>query len=462
MDNILEKFRDKRILIWGYGREGKSTEAFFKNHPVAASVEIFEGKPEEVNWDDYDYVFKSPGIRLKHAIRDGFRLEDPILAKLTSQTDLFLEAFRYRVIGVTGTKGKSTTSSLLYHVLDTCFKNKNADAGEGSDTKVKASHGRKYNRAFLVGNIGVPCLDLYDEMTKGDAIAVFELSCHQLAYTPVSPHIGIFLNLYEDHLDFYGDRENYFRAKRHITDFQSHDDYLYVGLDVPTLYEDVRAIHVRERYTGEMKLLGEHNRYNASFVFHVAVERFRLDPESVAAAIRDFTGLPHRLQFIGEKDGVKYYDDSISTIPEAAIQAAESVPDAVTMLIGGMDREIDYTPLKEFIPEHAEITFICMYESGKRVFNEVEEYISKLKNKPHMCDSIELAMKNEVIKDLYDSHSDVCQNIYLVSDLEAAVKLAKKLTPQGKACVLSPAAASYGYFKNFEERGDVFAKLVME
>ena len=406
----LEKYRDKKILIWGYGREGKSTEEFFKKHPVAASVDIFEGKPDEVDWDGYDCVFKSPGIRLEHPIREQFQSGDPILSKLTSQTELFVEAFRDRVVGITGTKGKSTTTCLLHHVLKTCFEE---------------------STAFLVGNIGVPCLDYFDEMAEGDAVAAFEMSCHQLAYMSISPHTALFLNLYEDHLDFYGDRETYFRAKRHITDFQTSDDYLYIGVDVPELHVNAHISQVRERYTGEMKLLGEHNRYNASFVYHVATERFGLDPQSVEQAIADFTGLPHRLQFIGEVGGVKYYDDSISTIPEATIQAAESVPDVATILVGGMDREIDYTPLIRFIPEHRDITFICMYESGRRVFAETEKY------------------------------SGTCSNLYLVTDLSAAVDLAKKLTQSGRACVLSPAAASYGYFKNFEERGDAFQAIVM-
>lgn len=406
----LEKYRDKKILIWGYGREGKSTEEFFKKHPVAASVDIFEGKPDEVDWDGYDCVFKSPGIRLEHPIREQFQSGDPILSKLTSQTELFVEAFRDRVVGITGTKGKSTTTCLLHHVLKTCFEE---------------------STAFLVGNIGVPCLDYFDEMAEGDAVAVFEMSCHQLAYMSISPHTALFLNLYEDHLDFYGDRDTYFRAKRHITDFQTSDDYLYIGVDVPELHVNAHISQVRERYTGEMKLLGEHNRYNASFVFHVATERFGFDPQSVEQAIADFTGLPHRLQFIGEVGGVKYYDDSISTIPEATIQAAESVPDVATILVGGMDREIDYTPLIRFIPEHRDITFICMYESGRRVFAETEKY------------------------------SGTCSNLYLVTDLSAAVDLAKKLTQSGRACVLSPAAASYGYFKNFEERGDAFQAIVM-
>ncbi|MEE3468158.1 MAG: Mur ligase family protein, partial [Eubacterium sp.] len=220
-NTIEERFRDKHILIWGYGREGKSTEAFFRRHPVAASVEISEGKPDEVDFSAYDYVFKSPGIRLS----DPIRVDAKLTGKLTSQTELFIETFRERVIGITGTKGKSTTTSLLHHVLKTCLETQTgAPDAAGSAAGTSGTAGLR--TAYLVGNIGVPCLDYFDEMAAGDAIAVFELSCHQLAYARVSPHWSIFLNLYEDHLDFYGDRKTYFTAKRHITEFQTSEDVL--------------------------------------------------------------------------------------------------------------------------------------------------------------------------------------------------------------------------------------------
>ena len=442
--DILNRFKDKKILIWGYGREGKSTEEFFKKHPVAAAVEISEEKPDQIDLSGYDYVFKSPGIRLEHAVLEQFA--DGELDKLTSQTALFIEAFRDRVIGITGTKGKSTTTSLLHHVLKTCFES----GVSGQDGSLDVKKGPR--TAYLVGNIGLPCLDRFDEMANSDDIAVFELSCHQLAYTGVSPHISIFLNLYEDHLDFYGDRATYFRAKRHIAEFHKDCDFLYIGTDVPDLCDPMlqkvsgeapttmpksHIIRVTDRYEDDaMNLLGEHNRYNASFVNHVATERFGLDKTAVKKAIEEFPGLPHRLQYIGTVDGVRFYDDSISTIPEATIQAVESVPGCATVLVGGMDREIDYTPLIHFIPEHPEVKFICMYASGKRVYDEVVEFAAK------------------------SDHLTSKENLIYVPDLAAAVTKAKQVTESGSACVLSPAAASYGYFRNFEERGDRFSELV--
>ena len=161
-------------------------------------------------------------------------------------------------------------------------------------------------------------------------------------------------------------------------------------------------------------------------VFGLATRLYGCDPDRVRAALKEFTGLRHRLQFAGNIGGVDYYDDSISTIPEAAIAAIRSIPNARTILLGGMDRNIDYDILIDFIREHGEYNYILMYKSGERIFRQVS--------------------------DLPCCHYR--------EDLEGAVQLAREITPAGGACLLSPAAASYGYFKNFEERGDVFQELI--
>lgn len=144
--DIISELNGKRILIWGYGREGKATEHFLQRCVKPASVDIFEGKKEEIDEDDYDFIIKSPGIVMNE--------ENP---KYTSETELFLQQFRDQVIGITGTKGKSTTSAMLYTVL-------------------KACSGRP---VLLLGNIGQPCLDYFEEVTE-DTIIVYEMSCHQL------------------------------------------------------------------------------------------------------------------------------------------------------------------------------------------------------------------------------------------------------------------------------------------
>ena len=387
-----DKFDKKRILIWGYGREGMSTEKFLKNHCDPLSVEVFEGQREDIDEDKYDYIIKSPGIAM---------LEQN--SKYTSQTQIFLECFRYNTVGITGTKGKSTTSALLHHILTSA----------GRDT-------------VLVGNIGEPCLNYFGDMRE-DTVAVFEMSCHQLSNVTVSPHVGAFLNLYEEHLDYYKTPERYFAAKANIARFMEEDDYLYVGGNVPDLPTKATPHRIDFNNVREykMRIFGHHNSYNAHFAFRIASEVYGIDEDVIKDSIADFTGLDHRLQHIGCIDGVDYYDDSISTIPGATIEALRSVPMVRTVLIGGMDRGISYDDLIVYVSTHSEFNYIFMYDSGKRIYDVV----------------------------------DHLKNCCYRPTLEEAVKEAKKITPFGFGVLLSPAAASYGYFKNFEERGDVFRKL---
>ncbi len=384
-----DTFNGKRILIWGYGREGKSTERFLSRYCAPESVGIFEGKLEDINEEQYDYIVKSPGIVMPYDDR-----------RYTSQTQIFLENFRQNTVGITGTKGKSTTSALLHHVL--------------------AASGHK---AVLLGNIGEPCLDYFDRIDDDTAI-VFEMSCHQLAHVTVSPHTAVFLNLYEEHLDYYRTLDAYCAAKANITRFQTEDDLLYVGQNVPDIPTKARVTRIADSDIPDydLKIYGQHNNRNAHFVYMIARDVYGIDDRAIRNALSGFTGLAHRLQHIGTIAGVDYYDDSISTIPNATIQALESVPNARTVLIGGMDRGISYDVLIDYINAHREYNYIFSYDSGRRIYDSIE-------------------------------HTGNC---YLCDDLEGAAALAASITKAGEAVLLSPAAASYGYFKNFEERGDAF------
>ena len=393
--NKYYKFNGKSILIWGYGREGQSTERFLKRCCSPDNVEIFEGKREEIDEGKYDHIIKSPGIPMDD--------DDP---KFTSQTEIFLEAYRDNVVGITGTKGKSTTSSMLFHVLDECLD----------------------SRVILLGNIGEPCLDHFEEV-ESDTAVVFEMSCHQLAHVRVSPHIAVFLNIYEEHLDYYGTFDKYFKAKCNITRFQRADDRFYVGDEVlPIETVANKTVVYRDGVPHyELQILGGHNEYNADFVYRIAAEVYGVKGEAVRESLKSFKGLPHRLQYCGEKDGIRFYNDSISTIPGATIEALKAVPGAYTVLIGGMDRGICYDELVSFIQDHPEFYYIFSYDSGKRIFESVGEG----------------------------------SNRAYVPELKEAVDHARRVTPEGRACILSPASASYGYFKNFEERGDIFTDYAM-
>lgn len=405
-----ELFNGKSVLIWGYGREGRSTEKWLAQHTRTLRTDIFEGKPAEMLegvGDGYDVIIKSPGIVWPPEGADPDKCHE-LTAKMTSQTEIFIREYRNKIIGITGTKGKSTTSSMLAHVL--------------SDNS-----GRK---VILAGNIGLPCLDYYDD-AAGDAIVVLELSCHQLKSAMTAPYISVFLDLYEEHLDYYGTMDAYFTAKSHIVSRQLAGDRAYIGENVPPIAsasEQIRVIPSEDDLKGiELTLYGEHNRINAYFVKKICMDEFGIPGEKVLESLKTFEALPHRMKKIGTYAGINWYDDSISTIPEAAVSAAMSIPDTEVLLIGGMDRGISYTVLEDFMKQHSEFKFICMYATGERLIKELGTELS---------------------------------NVFYEADLEKAVDKAFEITPEGKGCVLSPAAASYGYFKNFEERGDRFEELV--
>lgn len=409
---ISDVLNDKRILIFGYGREGKSTETYIKEHVKYKSLDVFEGKKEDIDENKYDVIIKSPGIVMLE--------ENP---KYTSQTELFLNEYGSQTVGVTGTKGKSTTSSLLNHVLNECGK-----------------------KSILLGNIGKPCFDMIDEI-KENTVIVFELSCHQLLHITKAPHIAVFLNLFEEHLDYYGTMDRYFGAKANIISHQTALDVAYVGENVPEIISDTeKQVIYNVEHDFQMAIPGEHNKLNAEFVFRIAVDEFMCDPGSVIEAISTFKGLPHRLEYFFEKNGIRFYDDSISTIPEAAISAVNSIENAKVIIIGGMDRGIDYDILVDFIKDRSDISFILCYATGKRIYNAVNGIIED-----------ENAMCNNPGDVCVESKYDNC--IY-VEDLDKAFNVAAERANAGEAIVLSPAAPSYGYFKNFEERGEYFKTIV--
>lgn len=392
---IADLLTGKKVLIWGYGREGKATEQFIKNHNIDCEYEVFEGKYEDIDCDRYNIIIKSPGIKC-HA--------DNI--KLSSQTELFMAQFAKNIIGITGTKGKSTTASLLYYTLKKCGV-----------------------KTVLVGNIGLPCLECYDEIDD-DTVIVYEMSCHQLAHAKASPKISVLLNLYEEHLDYYDTMERYTNAKFNIFRFQRCTDTLIVNeeidINIPINSRKVLMSYDNLKKLFNMKLKGKHNQYNANIVYYIATKCYDLDEEEVTKAIEEFEGLPHRMEYVGEENGVKYYDDSISTICQSAIQAVESLEDIGTIILGGMDRGIDYTILTEYFKRNTDVNIVCMYESGRKIHEMLQGR----------------------------------KNMYLCKDLEEAVDKAKAITEAGKSCVLSPAAASYDHFKNFEERGDKYKEYL--
>ena len=375
-------FNNKKVLLLGFGLEGQSTMRLLEKLNCAKSIEVWEQYHHTTPLPtDFDIIMKSPGIPL-------FGKVD---SRITGQADLFLRFCENKVVGITGTKGKSTTSSLIHHILTNC--------------NIK-SH--------LIGNIGVPAFDIIDILNPNEVV-VFELSCHQLEYCQASPHIAVFLNLYEEHLDHYVDFEHYRMAKENIFKFHKLGDVLIRGeptlsVSPPTAGSCAIPVIVPEK----AKLRGVHNLHNLAVAVKAA-GFLGVDEQSAITAGYSFGGLEHRLELF-ESGGIKWVNDSISTIPAAAIAAVEAFPETDTLIIGGMDRGIDYSTLIEFIKSRPDICVIGLPDTGHKMAN------------------------------------------YMAKDMADAVEYARKVTKH--CCVLSPAAASYGFYKNFEERGKHFKELV--
>ena len=424
--NLLHTKCDKaKVCIWGMGKEGMSTYRLLRSLFPDKILYVADEKPIELEntvqiplleLKTCDIVFKSPGIPV---------LDETISTdNLTSQSDLFLQVYGRQTIAITGTKGKSTTASLLAHQLS-C---------NGFDT-------------LLVGNIGTPCFDVIDKITSKTFI-VFEISAHQLQFVHDSAIIGVCLNIYEEHLDHYRDFSEYAHCKANVIKYQKESDLAIVNQQclswfdhpdhciIASMDDPNTDIYVKEDgfihtpygnlYVTQTPLKGIHNLYNTAIVYAICTHAFNIKDSDFLYALKSFQPLPHRLQFVGNYQGICYYDDSISTVPQTTIAALSALPQVNILLVGGMDRGVDYTPLIRVL-EKADLKRIyLMYGAGKRIAKQMGN-----------C-------KAEVL---------------VMDDLGSVMAHIKRFGIVGDVVLLSPAASSYDAFKNFEQRGDVFAAL---
>lgn len=426
-----------KIALLGYGIEGESAYKHLKNIHSDAEFVVYDQAdepkntlPEDVTFMggvkdfrniDADLVLRTPAIRPDHITTRG---------KVTSVTQLFFDACPAPIIGVTGSKGKGTTSSLIASIL------------RASGTTV-----------HLVGNIGEPSLDVLNDI-QADHMVVYELSSFQLWDLKKSPHVAVVLMIEPDHLDVHTDMDEYVQAKANIITYQSSDDIVVYNAkntyataivhnakSAKIPYPSLEHVHVDDSafYYGdkelcsvdELCLAGLYHRDNACAAI-AAVWPWVQDGDVIAEGLRSFHGLPHRLAFVREVGGVKYYDDTIATTPGAAIADVNSFPEPKVLILGGASKGADFTELAEVVAASDMRRVILMGEEA----NAIAIALDKAGVESYCM------MREATMRDV--------------------VSRAEEIAEPGDVVILSPACASFGMFKNYKDRGEQFIAAVEE
>lgn len=445
---VVPNWSGRRVAVLGAGKEGQSAVSYLLRH--GAKVTVCDAATELPDrWKnqnvafrlgeqeyleglhDFETIVRSPGIpflnpHIQQAMRAG--------SEITSQTKLFLEACPVPVIGVSGTKGKGTTASLIANMVE--------------------QSGR---RAWLGGNIGTPFLDFLEHIKPGELV-VAELSSFQLQDLTVSPHLAVMTNLEVDHLDHHRDVAEYHAAKRPLVAFQGRGDVAVLNADDPAVMKEIagegkaskRYFSLKSkadaRVEGEsvfikqdeelvevcalsdIQLRGPHNLKNV-MAAALASDAVGVAPADMQKAIREYQGLPHHLEVVGTFDGVTYVDDSYATNPTAAIPALESFAEPLVLIVGGHDKGLDYARLAETVRDRPVKAVLLIGEAGERIAGALKTVGSRAK-------------------------------LVRVNDKFKLVPAARKLASKGDVVLLSPAAASFGMFANYRERGEYFAEQV--
>ena len=452
-------FKNKTIAILGLSIEGLDSVEFFIHEGVKNLICCDRRNIDELG-DIYSQLRKYPvqfqlGEHYLHNLEfvdllvrtPGMNPRLPELVELrnkgkeiTSLTKLFFDFCPAPIIGVTGTKGKGTTSTLIFEMLK----------AEGM-------------KAYLGGNVGIPLLSYVNKMTPSD-IVVLELSSFQLEDLTKSPHIAVVLRVTQEHLanydtlatNFHPSKEAYVKAKKSIVQFQTSRDITIVNSDDSTsrsfskdtkakTYEFSRVDTCSDAYVEnhavflkwegkihkicvahEIKLLGEHNLENIAAASIAAVHA-GVSIENIRHIVRTFEGLPHRLQTIAEKEGIVYVDDSFSTVPETAIAAIESFSNPITLILGGSEKGSDFSELGVAVAKSSVKSVIVVGMMTNRI-------VSALKNAGY---------SKKIITGLLS--------------MREIVQTAQKESIVGDVVLLSPACASFDMFKNYKERGELFA-----
>ncbi len=439
---------DARVALLGLGREGRATRDALARAGHRGAITVIEDAPrpagETLPWHSgeaalaalahVDVVVASPGVPPRHAVHVAAAGRG---LPVTTGTNLFLAECAHEdipVIAVTGSKGKSTTSTLLALSL--------REAGLG---------------AALVGNVGTPALEAVESVVAGRPAVVFEMSSYQARFLDRGPETSVIVELFPEHLDWHGSAERYFADKLRVAALQDaagltiwnganaelarraplgparHEAFNVAG---GVRFEDGWFLRGDERLfqDTDMRLRGAHNRRNACGVIAAAAS-LGVPPDAVARVLATFAGLPHRLEPVRERAGVQWINDSISTAPTAAVAALESFAGrSRTLIAGGHDRGQDFSPLIAALLAGGADRIAAIPPAGERL--RVELAAAGARATPFAGPVVE------------------------APDLPAAVAWAARETPPGGVVLLSPAAPSFGEFRDFEHRGDRFREIV--
>ena len=430
---LLDYFYDKNAKVTVFSSNALSDEIMEKINKYRYEVEIGENNLKRLK--GFDIIFRSPSaLPTKHEFQSAVKKG----AILTSEIEMVLKLAPCKIIGVTGTEGKTTTTSLIYEI---CKK-----AG--------------YN-CFLGGNIGKPIFTKINQM-KPEDIVILELSSFQLMGMTVSPNIAVVTNIFPDHLNVHKSYEEYQDAKKSIFRNQTEEGIVILNKDneITEKFADevkgktiffsstkkLKNGYVYDREDGfikkctdgkcekilnknDIKLRGIHNYENICSA--LAATETVASKEAQIEAVKNFKGVEHRLEFVREIDGVKYYNDSIGTSPASTIAGLNAFDENIILLAGGSDKGLDYKEIGEVIAKKVG-TLILTGPTAQKIEEATKQALSEEK-------SIKIIHTN---------------------NLEESVKVAKEKARSGDIVLLSPASASFDAFKNFEERGNYFKTLV--
>ena len=429
-----------KTAILGFGVEGKSTYQYLRGQNPRCEIDIFDQAEltsndvkittvsnfTDIDYSPYDMIVRSPSIP-PDAVFDKIAQDHGGSHDFTftSATQIFFDRCPAPIIGVTGTKGKGTTCSLISSILTAAGRNN-----------------------FLVGNIGTPALDILSQVAPNDVI-VYELSSFQLWNLNRSPQVAVILTIAPDHLDIHDNFDQYVSAKTNITKFQNPSD-IVIYLETNSFAHQIaesspsqnklafpssEGAHISDNsfFFAEHKICsidvlalpGKHNQENTLAAIS-AIWQFTQDSQAIESGIQNFHGLPHRIEFIRELGGVSYYDDSFSSASPALEVAIQAFPCEIVLIAGGFDRGLDLSPISSAINSAHNIKKTIL--------------IGQTKHK------IATGLRPDT---------------YIFADtLEEAISVANSVASRGDIVLLSPGCPSFDMFKNFSDRGDQYQKLI--